>query len=78
MKHLLSSKTLTSLYYSLIHSHIIYGIQVWTSCNQGLINEIFKLKKAIRIVLSAPITVKPEAYSKKVNYFLSLILYIFF
>lgn len=51
VKHLLIAKALTAVYYSLIHSHIIYGIQIWSSCNQALINSIYKLqKKAIRIV----------------------------
>ena len=54
VKHLLNTKALTAVYYSLIHSHILYGIQIWSSCNQSLINDIFKLqKKAIRIIHSA-------------------------
>jgi len=66
VKNLLEPKALTSLYYSLIHSHIIYGIQVWTSCNQGLINDIFKLqKKAIRIIHSAAYNCHTESLFSK-------------
>jgi len=54
-KNLLTKKALTLLYYSLVHSHIIYAIQIWSSCSSFLINKIFKLQKqAIRIINSAP------------------------
>jgi len=66
VKKLISAKALTAIYYSLIHSHIIYGIQVWSSCNQGLINDIFKLqKKAIRILHSAAYNAHTESLFKK-------------
>lgn len=66
VKNLLSSKALTSLYYSLIHSHIIYGIQVWSTCNQSSIDNIFKLqKKAIRIIHSAAYNCHTESLFRK-------------
>ena len=50
-KNFLNSRALTSLYYSLIHCHIIYAIQIWSICSQDLINKLFTLqKKAIRII----------------------------
>ncbi len=67
-RNILSKKSLTSIYYSLIHSHLIYGIQVWSSCNNDYINGLFKLqKKAIRIIHSLPYNGHTESYFKKSN-----------
>jgi hypothetical protein len=54
-KNFLTLKGLKSLYYSLIHSHIIYAIHIWaTCCNLGIFNNIFnQQKKAIRIIHNA-------------------------
>ncbi len=54
-KNLLDKKSLTSLYYSLIHSHLIYAIQIWSSYSNDSINTLFKLqKRAIHITHSLP------------------------
>ncbi len=67
-RNILSKKSLTSLYYSLIHSHLIYGIQVWSSCNNEAVNSLFKLqKKAIRIIHSLPYNGHTESYFKISN-----------
>ena len=45
------SKTLLTLYYSLIYPHIIYGIEVWGSCNNSLLNRLITLqKRAVRVI----------------------------
>ncbi len=44
-KNTLDKKSLTALYYSLIHSHLIYAIQIWSCCNNELINSLYKLQK---------------------------------
>jgi hypothetical protein len=50
-KNILSQKALKALYYSLIHSHLIYCIQIWSCGNQSSINSLFiKQKAAIRII----------------------------
>jgi hypothetical protein len=50
-KNFIGSRGLKSLYYSLVHSHIIYGIHVWSTAPQYMIDSIFKLqKRAIRLV----------------------------
>ena len=41
-KNYLSQKALKSIYFALIHSHLVYGIQVWScSSQQNLNNAIF-------------------------------------
>ena len=50
-KRLLSEKALRLLYFSLIHSHIIYAIQAYGCADKSVLQPIIKLqKKAIRIV----------------------------
>ena len=50
-KRLLSEKALRLLYFSLIHSHIIYAIQAYGCAEKSVLQPIIKLqKKAIRIV----------------------------
>ena len=53
-KSYLSHGSLKSLYFALIHSHLIYGIQVWSSAPLKYINTLVTLqKKAIRLVSAA-------------------------
>ncbi len=67
-KNVLNTKALTSLYYSLVHSYLIYAIQVWTICPQSSFNSVFKLqKKAIRIIHDLPYNGHTESYFKKSN-----------
>jgi hypothetical protein len=50
-KNLLSEKSLKSLYYALVHSHLIYGIHVWSCTSPSNLNILEKVqKKAIRII----------------------------
>ena len=51
VKNFLTPKALKSLYYSLIHCHLIYALPIWSICNQKLKKDIFtKQKMAIRII----------------------------
>ena len=60
-KNFLSQKALKSIYFALIHSHLIYGIQVWSCANQHNLNAIFlKQKNAIHILNSAKYNVHTE------------------
>jgi hypothetical protein len=65
-KNYLTQRGLKSLYYSLVHSHIIYAIQVWaTCCNAGPFNNIYKLqKKALRIINNANYNAHTESLFK--------------
>ena len=48
-KNFLSQNALKSLYYALIHSHLIYGTQIWGGAANKFVNEIVVIqKKAIR------------------------------
>ena len=48
VKNVLTEKALKSLYYSLIHCHLIYAMPIWSTCNQQLKKDLFvKQKMAI-------------------------------
>lgn len=65
-KNVLSSGALLHVYYSLFHSHLIYGIQIWSSCSSSQINGLFKIqKKAIRLINLAPYNSHTESLFKK-------------
>jgi hypothetical protein len=49
VKNVLSPSALKSLYFALVHSHLIYGIHVWSAAPTYVINSLVKLqKKALR------------------------------
>jgi hypothetical protein len=59
-------KGLKSLYYSLVHSHLIYAIQVWSSTNQSNVNALYKLQKqALRIVHKTAYNAHTESLFKE-------------
>ena len=54
VKHVLPIQCLKTLYYSLIHSHISYGIVIWGSARQSALRHTILLqKRAIRIINNA-------------------------
>lgn len=54
MKNLCSTETLRSIYFSLFHSHLVYGISVWGLANTTLTNRVFRLqKRAVRVISKA-------------------------
>jgi hypothetical protein len=54
-KKILSPSALKSLYFAIVHSHLIYGIHIWSSAPTYVINPLVKLqKKAMRIISGAP------------------------
>ena len=65
-RNTLNQSALTSIYFSLVHSYLIYAIQVWSICDQTSVNSLFKLqKKAIRIIHNLPYNAHTESYFKK-------------
>jgi hypothetical protein len=50
VKNILPLASLQALYYALVHSHLIYGIQIWSAAPSYAINSLItKQKYAIRI-----------------------------
>ncbi len=45
-KNLPLQKALKTLYYSLVHSHLVYGNQIWSSASAGAISELLRKQKA--------------------------------
>jgi hypothetical protein len=51
VKNILTPSALKSLYYSLIHCHLIFASPIWSICNQQLQNDLLKKQKlAIRSI----------------------------
>jgi hypothetical protein len=64
-KNLLSQDALTTLYYSLIHSHLIYAIHIWSCTSMNILNELaIKQKIAIRIIHNSPYNAHTESLFK--------------
>ena len=60
-KHILSERNLKTLYYSLVHAHLLYGIQLWGNAYHKYIGKLeIAQRKAIRAVGNARYN---EAYS---------------
>ncbi len=65
-KNFINPKALTALYYSLIHSHLIYAIHIWSTCSQKMLNSLYILqKRAIRIIHNLAYNQHTEPYFKK-------------
>ena len=55
VKHILPFESLRTLYYSLIQSHLSYGIIVWGNADKSVVKSTFLLqKRAIRVINNAP------------------------
>jgi len=51
VKNFLPTESMTALYYSLFHCHLIYACEIWSSASDNLLNQIYKKQKiAIRII----------------------------
>ena len=63
-----NKKVLRSLYFSLFESHLSYGLPVWGSANQALIQKLFFLqKKAIRAITFSDFRAHSSPLFKKLN-----------
>ena len=63
-----NKKVLRSLYYSLFESHLSYGLPVWGSANQTLIQKNFLLqKKAIRAITFSDFRAHTSPIFKDIN-----------
>ena len=67
-KHLLSSNSLKTLYYSLVHCHLIYCIEVWSCGHQASLNKLFlKQKQAIRVITGSKYNSHTEPLFKRLE-----------
>jgi hypothetical protein len=65
-KNLLTPKALKALYYSLIHSHLIYCTHIWSSGSLSAIKTLVnKQKMAIRLIHNAVYNAHTESLFKK-------------
>jgi hypothetical protein len=68
VKNILTPNALKSLYYSLIHCHLIYASPIWSICNQQLQNDLFKKQKlAIRAIAGLKYNGHTEPHFKKLE-----------
>jgi hypothetical protein len=68
VKNILTANALKSLYYSLIHCHLIYASPIWSICNQQLQNDLLKKQKlAIRAIAGLKYNDHTEPFFKKLE-----------
>jgi len=74
----LSLKALKTLYYSLVHCHLVYGNQIWSSASSGVITKLFrKQKAAIRVITNSRYNQHIEPLFKTSIFYLCLTCVIF-
>ena len=67
-KHMLDTNTMRTLYFSLIHPHITYGILAWGSANKSYLQRTNILhKRAIRMISKSHYNSHTEPIYKKLN-----------
>jgi hypothetical protein len=67
-KNILNANSLQTLYYSLVHCHLIYGNQIWSSGAPSSLTVLHrKQKAAIRIITSSPYNAHTEPLFKTLN-----------
>jgi hypothetical protein len=65
-RNILSQQSVTTLYYSLIHSHLIYAIHVWSCTSPSIVNELYvKQKMLICIIHNSKYNAHTESLFKK-------------
>ena len=52
LRHYVSPSILTTIYYSLFHSHMFYACQVWGQSKNSITNRIFTLQKSAMRIMS--------------------------
>ena len=69
IRNICNPDTMKSIYYSLFHSHMIYGISVWALAKTSLTKRIFLLqkKKTIQIISNDDFKAHTDPLFKKLN-----------
>ena len=52
VKYTLNQKSLTLLYNSIFHCHLLYAVQIWSCSRSSPINDLFKLQKTAVCIIS--------------------------
>ena len=66
VRNILNEKSLRYLYFALVHSHLIYAIQIYSCTNENALKSIFiKQKNAIRIITNSKYNSHTEPLFKK-------------
>ena len=67
-KNVLTPSALKSLYFSLVHCHLIYALPIWSSTTQNILENLeTKQKIAIRIISHSKYNAHSEPIFKKLN-----------
>jgi len=67
-KNFLSENSLKTLYYSLVHCHLVYGNQIWGCASESVITDLYrKQKAAIRIISNSSYRAHTEPIFKRLN-----------
>ncbi len=67
-KNILPATALKSIYYSLIHCHLVYANLIWSTSSQSTLNKIaIKQKNAVRIISGAKYNSHSEPLFKQTN-----------
>ena len=68
VKHFLPQTALKSIYYAIIHSHFVYGIQIWSCTSPSNLNiRSVKQKAAVRIVNNSSYNSHTDPIFKSLN-----------
>jgi hypothetical protein len=67
-KNFLSANSLKTLYYSLVHCHLVYGNHIWGCANSSVLTELFrKQKAAVRLISNSGYRAHTEPIFKSLN-----------
>ena len=65
-KNMLTADALKSLFFALVHSHLVYVIQIWSVTTQKSLNQLnIFLKKCVRIITESKYNSYTEPLLKK-------------
>jgi hypothetical protein len=68
MLYILSANSLKTLYYSMVHCHLVYGNHIWGCANSSVLTELFrKQKAAVRLISNSCYRAHTEPIFKSLN-----------
>ena len=68
LSNFLSPESLSTLYYSLVHPHLLYALPVWASTYKTHLSKLKRLQnKAVRLIFRLPLSEKITPFYLKLN-----------